>query len=207
MKEDDIRQKLFAHFEGVKELEAQYLALDKSLDATVNELNLHCKPGCGACCLGAAENKEASVFEMLPLAIDLAIRGEADEYLKKLENANDCSQIICISYVNVDEEKGLGHCGNYTLRPFVCRLFGDSLYHEKEDKLDFTGCHWLKEKYRNNPNQEKLYKRLPIIAETVMKGRALNELSFQTITDINSALKEALELVIMKMDLLEDRSY
>lgn len=200
---EDIRQKLFDHFEGAKELQDQYFELDESLTNTVNELSLHCKPGCGACCLGGAENKEASVFELIPLAIDLVVRGVADEYLEKLQSCDDCSQIVCVSYVNVDEEKGLGHCCNYVLRPFVCRLFGDSLFQEKEDKFDFTGCHWLKEKYRSNPHREELHQRLPIIAETVMKGRSLNELSFQTIMDINSALKEAIQLVKMKQELIE----
>lgn len=200
--ETDIIQQLTEHFEGVVELRQMYHHLDTDINNIANKYNLHCKKGCGACCLGPAINKEASVFELLPMAIDMEAVGIADKFLEKLENI-DCENSVCVCYESVNDEKKLGHCGQYKYRPFICRLFGDSLYHIKNDKLDFTGCHWLKNIYQKHSKQ--LLEQLPIISEPTMQGRSLDETSFDKVTDINSALKEALELVRLKHDLLNDK--
>jgi len=202
--DEKIYRRLLNSFEGLVELEKMYSDLDKSLHNTEDMYELHCKPGCCKCCIGAADNKEASVFEMLPMAIKLILEGKAEGYLERLESMDDCASEQCVNLCVTDAEKGLGHCIYYLQRPFVCRLFGDSLYLLHGDKeLDFTGCHWLREKYASNPHVNELYERLPLIAETVMQGRSYNELSFTTITDINSALLEALRLVEMKLELIE----
>lgn len=202
---DDETCRLYEHFEGAAELREQYAQLDADLNRVVEKFNLHCKDGCGACCHGAATNKEASMFELLPMAIDIELRGETDDVLQRLLSVEDCSQIPCVNFVSIDEAKGLGHCGRYLYRPFVCRLFGDSLYEVKENYYEYTGCKWLKNKYMHNDNSDKIKAMLPKIAETVMKGRCLNETSFETITNINTALRDALEIVRVKHDLLNDK--
>ena len=57
-----------------------------------------------------------------------------------------------------------------------------------------------KEKF--NEKQESLRKKLPVIGELVLRGRELGEEEFLEITDINTALRDALELVYVKYDLL-----
>lgn len=200
-----VRKQLLQHFEGVAELQSQYLRLDSKLTKVTNCYNFHCKEKCGKCCLGSAENKEATVFEMLPMAIDLLDRGLADEKLKMMLETADCSKIMCVNYANDDESLGYGHCTQYALRPFVCRLFGESLYHVKGDKLEMTGCLWLKESFNSNPNKVELLKHLPVMGDTVLRGRELSELDLLEIKDINSALRDALELVCVKYDLLNGK--
>lgn len=195
-----VRSELIRHFSGVAKLQSQYARLDAKFSKISDSLDFHCKEGCGACCAGPAYSKEATVFEMLPMAIDFFDKGIADEVLKTLLDADDCSQMPCVNYVSVDEKKGCGHCVHHELRPFVCRMFGDSMYHVKEGRLEFTGCHYLKEKF--NEKQESLRKKLPVIGELVLRGRELGEEEFLEITDINTALRDALELVYVKYDLL-----
>lgn len=195
-----VRNLLIRHFVGVSQLQSQYARLDVKMSKISDSCDFHCKDGCGACCAGPAYSKEATVFEMLPMAIDFFDKGIADDVLNILLDADDCSQIPCVNYVCVDEKNGCGHCAHHELRPFVCRMFGDSMYHVKEDRLEFTGCHYLKEKF--NGNQDFLRKKLPVIGETVMRGRELGEDDFLEITDINTALRDALELVCVKYDLI-----
>lgn len=203
---EELRKQLYAHFRGADRLREYYERLDAQINQTANHYNLHCKQNCGACCMGHAESKEATPFEMLPLAIELEVTGKADQYLERLEN-EDCADITCVGFVNVDESKGWGHCGVYTLRPFVCRLFGDSLYHTKGDQTEYTGCKWLKEQYEKNPHKKELHDELPGMAETAMEGRDIDEEEeeFGEIMDINDALKTALEQVRMKHHLLEGK--
>lgn len=195
-----VRNQLIRHFVGVSQLQSQYARLDAKMTKISNNYDFHCKNGCGACCAGPAYSKEATVFEMLPMAIDFFDKGIADEILNVLLNADDCSQMPCVNYVNIDESRGCGHCAHHELRPFVCRMFGDSMYHVKDDRLEFTGCHYLKEKF--NVNQEELRKKFPVIGETVLRGRELGENEYLEITDINTALLNALKLVCVKYDLL-----
>ena len=81
--EEELRKQLYAHFRGAEKLREYYDHLDANINKTVNHYNLHCKRNCGACCMGHAENKEATPFEMLPLAIELEVKGEADKYLEQ----------------------------------------------------------------------------------------------------------------------------
>ncbi|MCQ2973397.1 MAG: YkgJ family cysteine cluster protein [Bacteroidales bacterium] len=202
--EDNLRNQLDEHFEGVAQLRNFYIKLDIEISKISNKYNFHCKNGCGACCMGNAINKEATVFELLPLAIELEISGKSNKYLEILEN-EDCPKNVCVCVVFVDNQKGLGHCGEYKYRPLVCRLFGDSMYHEKNNVVDFIGCHWLKELYENSLNKKQLHDLLPKMSETVFEGRCFSDNSYDTVIDINSALKTALELVKMKHDLIDGK--
>lgn len=201
--EAELKEELFAHFEGAKELQEYYLNLDEEMNTICNEYDFHCKSGCGSCCLGTAENKEASVFEMIPLAIDLIDKGLDEEYLEKLNSVDDCSKLTCVCYVNLDESKCNGYCGQHVLRPFVCRMFGDSIYHVKDERYEFTGCPYLKERLNACGHRAELETRLPKISETVLRGRALNGESYVSITDVNTALRDALQLVKTKLYYLQ----
>jgi len=199
----ELKEELLSHFDGVKELQEYYLSLDKEANDFCDEYDFHCKKGCGHCCVGSAINKEANVFEMIPLAIDLIEKGLDEEYLNRLSSVDDCSEMTCVCYVCNDDNQENGYCCHHVWRPFVCRMFGDSMYHVKGEKYEFTGCVYLKDRLNGMSCKRELESRMPKIAEVVTKGRALNGDLFSEVTDVNTALRDALKLVRMKLDYIQ----
>lgn len=201
---DYLLKKLVESFDGLEDLMAKYVNLDARLGRTSADLKYHCKNNCGACCLGPAETKEASVFEMLPMAIDLTAKGLGDIFLQRLESYANCDDHLCINFICTDQGNGFGHCGNYHNRPYICRLFGDSIFIAKNGRREPTFCHYLHEKYMSTNTEKKLSKQLPLMAEEAFGGRSLSPILGEQIYGINRALCEALKIVISKSDFINE---
>lgn len=99
---------------------ALYTRLDREVAAFAAASRLSCPQGCGACCL--SETVEATVVEMLPLALELLRTGEGEKLLAEL--TADTRNRRCILYRQEWTEQGRWGCSPYPHRPVVCRLFG-----------------------------------------------------------------------------------
>jgi Fe-S-cluster containining protein len=108
--------------EGIDELRALYREIDREAAACSGITGWRCPPGCGHCCHSPVKNIEASIFEVMPLALDLWERGEGEAVLERLEGLDDES--VCGFFRPVADVTAPGHCSVYALRPLVCRLFG-----------------------------------------------------------------------------------
>ncbi|MBU0913983.1 MAG: YkgJ family cysteine cluster protein [Gammaproteobacteria bacterium] len=100
-----------------------------------NDRKLFCRSGCGECCLHPGI--EASVLEMLPLALHLYEQGIAESTLEALQQHQ---QESCFFYQASSEDRKSGHCGIYPYRPAVCRMFGAAGYRGREGEVLLSIC-------------------------------------------------------------------
>ena len=71
--------RLICSMNGAAELTEVYEALTRQLSEVSAELGYHCRKGCGACCQGKSGGKEVSVFEMIPMAVEMVRNGSAEK--------------------------------------------------------------------------------------------------------------------------------
>lgn len=102
-----------------------------------NDRKLFCRSGCGQCCLHPGI--EASVLEMLPLALHLYDTGLAESTLDALQQ-HDQDQAGCFFYQASSEDRKSGQCGVYPYRPAVCRMFGAAGYRGREGEVLLSVC-------------------------------------------------------------------
>ncbi|HJS14533.1 MULTISPECIES: YkgJ family cysteine cluster protein [Rheinheimera] len=100
-----------------------------------NDRKLFCRSGCGECCLHPGI--EASVLEMLPLALHLYDAGLAESTLEALQQH---TQDGCFFYQASSEDRKSGQCGVYPYRPAVCRMFGAAGYRGREGEVLLSIC-------------------------------------------------------------------
>jgi Fe-S-cluster containining protein len=100
-----------------------------------NDRQLFCRSGCGECCLHPGI--EASVLEMLPLALHLYDEGIAESTLEALQQHD---QSGCFFYKASSEDRKSGQCGVYPYRPAVCRMFGAAGYRGREGEVLLSIC-------------------------------------------------------------------
>src|SRR4051794_2512683 len=91
-----------------------YDEMGKSFADYQKASGLHCLEGCGRCCVNP--EVEASVFEMIPLALRMYDEGRLEEWLDKLENP---PQDHCMLFQAHSDDLTLGQCGAYKERPAV----------------------------------------------------------------------------------------
>lgn len=100
-----------------------------------NDRKLFCRSGCGECCLHPGI--EASVLEMLPLALHLYDAGIAESTLEALQQHD---QSGCFFYKASSVDRKSGQCGVYPYRPAVCRMFGAAGYRGREGEVLLSIC-------------------------------------------------------------------
>ena len=86
------------------------------------EVGLKCPGACGYCCENSVV--ETTELEMLPMALELVRRGEAEKFYEAGEKMDFDGR--CVLYEPDLDRPGNGRCGRYNLRPLICRLFGFS---------------------------------------------------------------------------------
>lgn len=103
---------------------------------------LFCRNGCGKCCLHPEIH--ATPLEMLPLAISLYDKGEAETVLAALEsNTNETGR--CRFYHMTSDANQQGFCSVYQYRPAICRMFGAAGYPDKYGQPGLSTCQPIKE--------------------------------------------------------------
>lgn len=113
-----------------------YAQIDRLTDVFLATTQLHCPIGCGWCC--SSPHVEATPLEMLPLAVELFRRGEAELWLERLGGENETS--ICLFYHPDPLVSGNGRCDAYPWRPTLCRLFGWSTVTNKSGQPELLAC-------------------------------------------------------------------
>lgn len=100
-----------------------------------NDRKLFCRSGCGQCCLHPGI--EASVLEMLPLALHLYDQGIAESTLEALQQHTAEG---CFFYQASSDDRKSGQCGVYPYRPAVCRMFGAAGYSGRSGEVLLSIC-------------------------------------------------------------------
>ena len=186
--------------EGIDELLLLYREIDQAITSFIDSTAVNCPALCGRCCDTAASNVETSIFEVMPLALNIWETGNADPVLRGLENLHDNDP--CFFYAaNVSVDTG-GHCTVYSLRPLVCRLFGFYSMTGKYGNRVKAVCPRLvnmKDGAAAGPVNGSL---LPSITDYAGRSSALNPFLGSKRYPFNSALRMALAMVGLKRDYL-----
>ncbi len=156
--------------------------------------SIHCPDNCSICCRDTF--LETTAVEMLPIALNLWAKDEADIWLDKI--AFDSTD-ICVFFKPDKNDFSSGRCSVYDLRPLICRLFGFFTVKDKHGKYVYGSCKVIKEKYPSN------YKKAKELIASGFHPSNMTDFTIQIIasgTDlgkkmlpINTATKVALEKI------------
>lgn len=160
--------------------------------------NLDCVSGCGKCCF--KPDIYCSPIELLPLAMELLKRGEAQEVYEKCLTG----EVERCYFLDVDNaEKYQGKCSEYQCRPLVCRTFGVSARHGKKDKVEFSVCKVIKEQkaleFQNmiSKLEKNELKDMPFIDLAKNQLSTVDPRFLEKEYTINQSLKIMLEKVLL----------
>ncbi|WP_448515983.1 YkgJ family cysteine cluster protein [Pseudothermotoga sp.] len=175
-----MRQKL-------ESLSRQVLNIYEELDSIHNALGVSCN-GCRQCCDTTAHNIEATALEFIPLVLHLIETHQFDPWFEKAQKATSKDRCVLL----VDESvKVEGGCSFHRYRPLLCRLFSASYVKRKD--VEIFSCRFLK-------RELSLKRSLLVNAQTYFDR--LYDIDPYLATqrrDINTAFREALEYVGMKL--------
>ena len=184
-----------AHLKRLLELAEQVERVYRELDLfreTAEREGIACPYGCRECCKTAAFNVEASVVELLPLALHLLRSGEFEFWYGNLR----ADEEPCVLFEPDPIKKEEGGCLFYEYRPLTCRLFGIG-YSEKKTGPVLLTCALFSSKKREL--EEKLKKGALILPNVQAYRLRVFSIAPELgeLYPINTALKKALELVGM----------
>ncbi len=184
----------------VREVEEVFLSLDKEISDFKQWSGLHCKVGCGKCCL--KPDIEATILEFLPFAHQLYKEGNA---IKWLENP-DLDQSLC-SILDT-AHLGAGHCSSYATRGLICRLFGFSARLNKYGHREFVTCQVIKTELPTQYNAVQAQtiqgRQVPLMRDYYMKLHGIDWELSQKFYPVNTAIKKAIETVLHHYSYRED---
>lgn len=133
-----------------RRVEAVYGEMADTFSGYQQASGLSCRSGCGECC--TQPTIEATVLEMLPLALHLFDQGKAEQTLTQLEELPEGSS--CSFYQRLSFDGKQGQCSVYQQRPSICRVFGAAGYRDKLGQAALSVCKTIKadkaEKYQQH---------------------------------------------------------
>ena len=156
---------------------------------------LNCLEGCGKCCNNP--EVEASVFEMIPLALRMLDENKLEYCLDKIENS---TQEHCLMYEPHSPDGSKGQCGVYKERPSLCRMFGVSGFYNKHREVTLSVCKLIREKWPDlakQRDQEVSEEKTPMLVTWSYRLAQLEPALIQDRLPINQAFKGALEKVAL----------
>lgn len=175
--------------------------VDEAADAFRALTGIRCPDGCGECCTGS--RVEATLAEMLPLALDLWQKGEADFWLERISGALENPS--CVFYRPDPENPLKGRCMVYEMRPLVCRLFGFFVTRNKHGRFVYSGCRAIKQqdpdRYRNAVDVVSRVERISVSTDFGIRTAGLDSGVSTAMVSINKAASAALLKIGYRLDL------
>jgi Fe-S-cluster containining protein len=169
--------------------------ISRQTAAFAAQTGLACKNGCGACCTNP--HIEATVTEVLPLAVHLWSQGLAESKLEAIQRHD--FKGVCVFYQPDAHDKASGRCGIYRYRPGLCRLFGFSARRDKLGELELMTCRIIKDSQPEacQQTQEGLNKgvKAPLLSTYAFGVANIDPVHGQQFLPINQAIAKALEKV------------
>lgn len=186
---------LMTLLEKVKAVEEVFTSLDEEIRLFQGWSGLHCKTGCGKCCL--KPDIEATALEFLPFAYYLYKNNTAEAWYEKLKYTEDS---LCV-LLDRSPLEGKGMCSEYTYRGLICRLFGFSARKNKYGKFDLVTCQTIKSEQADQFIQaasliEKGSSNVPFMSHFHMRLMAIDGQLAGTHYPINKAIRMAIENVL-----------
>lgn len=152
---------------------------------------LICPSGCGKCCFKA--DISCAPIELLPMAFHLIDKGQAEEVLEK---ARVHKEDHCFFLEVSNRDLGTGQCREYEHRPFICRAFGVSARHGKNNSVERSMCKTLAV-LATSKNIPLINEEMPFIDSWKKKLESLDFAFMQKEMPINQALVLVLEKLLL----------
>ncbi|AJC73485.1 hypothetical protein AJ81_03825 [Pseudothermotoga hypogea DSM 11164 = NBRC 106472] len=172
----------------LESLSRQVSNIYEELDSLHDALDASCN-GCRECCKTAARNIEATILEFVPLALHLVESEQFDFWFTKVQTATPNDRCVLFADESIKIEGG---CSLHRYRPLVCRLFSAS-YVRRKNNVEILSCRFLK---------ADLSKKIDRLVEAQAYFDRLYDIDPYLAVqrrDINTAFREALEYVGMKL--------
>lgn len=180
-----------------RRVEAVYGEIAETFATYQQQRGLLCRTGCGECCL--QPTIEATVLEMLPLALHLFDQGKAEQTLTQLEELPEPAG--CFFYQKLSFDGKQGQCSVYQQRPAICRLFGAAGYRDKQGKTSMSVCKVIKSDHTEPYRQTLIALESDPPPMMMLAKEQVNQLDYelgQRHLPINVALQHALQKVLFK---------
>jgi len=180
--------------EKILKIEQVFDKLDQEISSFQSWSGLHCKFGCGKCCL--KPDIEATILEFIPFAQYLYLNDTAFDWLDRLSK-NEST--ICLIFNAT--QAGAGLCTEYKYRGLICRLFGFSARRNKYEKKEYVTCDVIKTEqpteYANACNKVETEENpIPLMHNYYMKLHSIDMELTRDFYPINTAIKKAIETVL-----------
>lgn len=177
---------------------AIYRRLDRRLAAFRRRCGLACLPGCGECC--RSTEVEATVLELLPLALELCRRGWEKELLGRLADSQEPGR--CILFSERPLGRFAGHCAEYSRRPLLCRLFGFAAMEDRGGNPELVACRLIRQAGPKRMRQAALAVTCGRLAAPLMRHFTTAMYRLEPVLGsgalpINEALRQALQRVAL----------
>jgi Fe-S-cluster containining protein len=177
----------------VREVEVLFEKLDSEIASFQSTSGLHCKFGCGKCCL--KPDIEATTLEFLPFAFHLHHEGLSDSWYNTLRTSNN---VIC--HILDTEQTGAGHCSRYQQRGLICRLFGYSARTNKHGEKELLTCQIIKTEQAANYGKASgeilAGGAVPVASNYYYQLHGIDPELTRDFYPINIALQKAIECVM-----------
>ena len=175
-----------------------YSHVDKLVAEFQITSGLRCPSGCGSCC--QTSDVEATVPEMLPLAVEIFRDGQAEYWLERLKDPERSFRCALFSENRVGN--GDGYCRYYAQRPVLCRLFGFSSVRNRNGKKILALCRQMKQFSPEIVGQAlEISDQAPCFSEIYTWVYDLDPAQGARPLPINMALAAAIERVGLQMTL------
>ncbi len=187
--------------EGLDSLLSVYEELEAANTRQRNGYGFGCPEGCSICCSTSALNIEATVFELIPLALYLHGAGLTDHFYSVIKGRGFDSS--CVMHSPGDQVFTGSGCSAYRWRPLVCRLFGYSAVSGRDGRARFSACRVMKERYPGIADRMNTLLEadcgIPVNSEVGMRVCQLNPALASKRYGINEALFRAIEFIGLRM--------
>ncbi len=181
---------------------ALYRRLDRRITSFRRASWLGCPAGCGECC--RSPEVEATVLEMLPLALHLRRRGSMETTLARLGSGEPPRP--CLFFSPAPLGAFGGHCSVYAWRPLMCRLFGFAAAAGSGGRPELAVCGVMRADIpdRTRAAAEAVRsggRKAPVMREWSLAAYRIDPSLGSQPLPINAALKQALERVGLEQGL------
>ncbi|MCW8108270.1 YkgJ family cysteine cluster protein [Alteromonas ponticola] len=173
----------------------EYHLLSIEFGGFQQQTGLSCIKNCGACCNNP--QVEASILEMLPLALHLFDTGQAESFLEQI---SDSAGFSCQLFQRHSLDGTKGTCTVYEWRPGICRMFGVAGYRTKTQAPTISVCAPIKTAQPHRYANALIAITTappPMLANGRQRIAKIDYALGETLLPINQALRGALEKVLL----------
>jgi Fe-S-cluster containining protein len=174
-----------------------YKEIDKTIENFQSATGMRCLDGCAICF--REQWVEATVPEVLPLAMEIYLRNQEDDIMKAIAEKEEEKDSVCVIMIKDSPLSLKGSCGLYDVRPFLCRMFGFTARRNKYGELELSPCRIIRDSNPVGLRRAEIgfYEGLnvPVYQDLFMRIASINpSIGFHRLP-INQALREAITYI------------